>query len=92
MLKHTTLGQPKIFLKLDHLIIHFCVLFPVTCFNTACFRTYIRFRFLSQDTNSEKREIYPYQTTATDTNLVKNLFSTIQEIILAKILQSTGFQ
>lgn len=53
---------------------------------------YIRFRFLSQDTNSEKREIYPYQTTATDTNLVKNLFNTIQEIILAKILQSTGFQ
>merc|ERR1719147_264995 len=47
---------------------------------------YIRRRFLSQDKNSLKREIYPYQTTATDTNLVKNLFNTIQEIILAKIL------
>jgi len=54
--------------------------------------SYIRRRFLSQDKNSLKREIYPYQTTATDTNLVKNLFNTIQEIILAKILQSTGFQ
>eukprot|EP00090_Calanus_glacialis_P014205 TRINITY_DN22928_c0_g1_i1.p1 TRINITY_DN22928_c0_g1~~TRINITY_DN22928_c0_g1_i1.p1 ORF type:complete len:365 (-),score=104.15 TRINITY_DN22928_c0_g1_i1:269-1363(-) len=53
--------------------------------------TYIRFRFLNQNKN-ERREIYPYETTATDTNLVKNLFNTIKEIIMAKILQQTGFQ
>jgi len=54
---------------------------------------FIKFRFLSLNkSNNLGREIYAYQTTATDTNLVKNLFNTIQEIILAKILQSTGFQ
>jgi len=53
--------------------------------------TFIRYRFLNQNKN-ERREIYPYETTATDTNLVKNLFNTIKEIILAKILQQTGFQ
>merc|ERR1711915_454737 len=34
---------------------------------------YIRFRFLNQNKN-ERREIYPYETTATDTDLVKKLF------------------
>jgi len=52
---------------------------------------FIKFRFLNQNTN-ERREIYPYETTATDTNLVKNVFATIREIIMSKILQQTGFQ
>jgi len=40
---------------------------------------------------SKDREIYDYLTTATDTTLVKNLFATIQDIILRKLLDQAGF-
>ena len=71
--------------------LHICVLTLLFKHNSSSFRAYIRFRFLNQNKN-ERREIYPYETTATDTDLVKKLFKTIQEIIMIKILQQTGFQ
>jgi len=52
---------------------------------------FIRYRFLNQNKN-ERREVYPYETTATDTSLVRNVFAAIKEIIMGKILQQTGFQ
>ena len=38
------------------------------------------------------RDIYSFETTATDTQLVKNIFGAINEIILNKILSSQGFE
>ena len=38
------------------------------------------------------RDIYSFETTATDTELVRNVFSAIQEIILNKLLESQGFE
>jgi len=53
---------------------------------------FIRGRFLMQNASTSKdREIYDYLTTATDTTLVKNLFATIQDIILRKLLDQAGF-
>jgi len=51
---------------------------------------FISHRFLSQNKN-EKRDVFSYPTTATDTDLVKNLFETVKEIIMNKILAQTGF-
>jgi len=46
--------------------------------------------FLSKNKNP-KREIFPFETTATDTGLIKNIVSSIKDIIMQKILRQTGF-
>jgi len=52
---------------------------------------YIKYqRFLSQNKNNE-REIFPFTTTATDTTLIKNVVTSIKDIIMQKILKQTGF-
>ena len=38
------------------------------------------------------RDIYSFETTATDTHLVKIIFGSISEIILNKILSKQGFE
>ena len=38
------------------------------------------------------RDIYSFETTATDTSLVKNIFRAISEIILNKIMSNAGFE
>ena len=38
------------------------------------------------------RDIYSFETTATDTRLVKNVFGAISEIIINKILSKAGFE
>lgn len=53
---------------------------------------YIKLQFLKENDKYPKRDIYPYETTATDTDLVKNIFNTIKEIIMTNILRNTGFQ
>jgi len=54
-------------------------------------RNYIKYqRFLSQNKNHD-REIFPFDTTATDTTLIKNIVSSIKDIIMQKILKQTGF-
>lgn len=39
-----------------------------------------------------ERDIYSFETTATDTRLVKNIFGAISEIIINKILSKAGFE
>lgn len=52
---------------------------------------YIKYqRFLCQDNNPD-REIFPFNTTATDTTLITNVISSIRDIIMQKILKQTGF-
>jgi len=36
------------------------------------------------------RELYPFETTATDTDLVKNVFNTINQVILEKLIDAVG--
>jgi hypothetical protein len=38
------------------------------------------------------RDIYDFETTATDTDLVKKVFGVIQDIILNRLLSSQGFE
>lgn len=52
---------------------------------------YIKYqKFLSQNKNTD-REIFPFNTTATDTTLIKNIVASIKDIIMQKILKQTGF-
>jgi len=44
-------------------------------------------KFLSHNKN-KKRQIHPFTTTATDTDLVKNIFKTVNRIIFEKIMQN----
>jgi hypothetical protein len=55
------------------------------------FRKFIKKKFLSKNQFPE-RDIYSFETTATDTNLVKNIFGAISEIILNKMLSNAGFE
>ena len=55
------------------------------------FRAFIKQSYLSKN-KFPSREIYDFETTATDTNLVKNIFAVIQDIILSKLLASQGFE
>jgi hypothetical protein len=41
--------------------------------------------------SSKSRDLYPFDTTATDTNLVQNVFKAVKDIILQKILSKVGF-
>jgi hypothetical protein len=49
------------------------------------------YKFIELNT-SKKRDIYPFFTTATDTDLVKNVFGSVQDIILQNILGKVGFK
>ena len=48
-------------------------------------RNFIRDKFKATNLNKE-RNIYPYNTTATDTSLVKNVMGAVQTIIFRAIL------
>jgi len=52
--------------------------------------TFIKRKFLRKNRFPD-RDIYSFETTATDTNLVKNIFGAISEIILNKMLSNAGF-
>lgn len=41
---------------------------------------------------TKNRDVHPFTTTATDTDLVKKVFSTVKEIIINKILGGTGLK
>jgi len=53
--------------------------------------TFIKKKFLRKNRFPD-RDIYSFETTATDTNLVKNIFRAISEIILNKMLSNAGFE
>ena len=59
--------------------------------NINLFRNYIRDRFKSQDKTSGKREITTFETTATDTDLVRNVLDTVKSNILKAIMGEMGF-
>jgi len=52
---------------------------------------YIKRQYLKKNKNPN-RDIYDFATTATDTDLVKNVFGVIQDIILSRMLESQGFE
>ena len=57
------------------------------------FRDYIKNRFKSQDkTEKGKREITMFETTATDTDLVRNVLDTVKTNILRAIMVELGFK
>ena len=49
----------------------------------------IKTKFLGHDLSRDRGK-YVFETTATDTNLVKNIFGTVQNIILKQILEVAG--
>ena len=55
------------------------------------FRSFIKKKFLRKNKFPD-RDIYSFETTATDTDLVKNIFGAISEIILNKMLSNAGFE
>lgn len=47
--------------------------------------------FLSQsEVDLKSRPIYPHETTATDTDLVKYVFASVADVILNEVLKTTG--
>jgi len=50
---------------------------------------FLKTKFLGHDLSRDRGK-YTFETTATDTNLVKNVFGTVQNIILKQILEDTG--
>ena len=54
------------------------------------FRTFIQNRFKSQD-KTKNREITTFETTATDTDLVRNVLATVKRNILKAIMKDMGF-
>ena len=54
------------------------------------FRKFIRNKFLSQGNNKD-REIFDFVTTATDTNLVRAILDSVNDIIINKIIAQSGF-
>ena len=49
--------------------------------------------FISQSKVDQKRRpMYPHFTTATDTDLVKHVFSCVADVILNEVLKTTGLQ
>ena len=55
------------------------------------FSAYIKRQYLKKN-KSPTRDLYDFATTATDTDLVKNIFGVIQDIILSRMLESQGFE
>ena len=62
-----------------------------TEFYKTFFSEYIKRQYLKKNKNPN-RDIYDFATTATDTDLVKNVFGVIQDIILSRMLESQGFE
>jgi len=64
------------------------------CFRQASARRqFIEDRFTSHDKKKEKeKRIYPFETTATDTNLVKNIFVTVKDIIIKINTRESGLE
>ena len=61
------------------------------------YRKFIQHKFLSTDRqnknkNKDSKRVYPFETTATDTELVKNLFVAVTEIIMNINLGQAGLQ
>jgi len=52
---------------------------------------YIKRQYLKRN-KEPNRDVYDFATTATDTDLVKNIFGVIQDIILSRMLESQGFE
>jgi len=52
---------------------------------------FLKDKYLRKNRN-KNRQIYHFETTATDTSLVKNIFNAITEIILNKMLIDAGFE
>ena len=59
--------------------------------NISIYREYIKRQYLKKNKHPN-RDIYDFATTATDTDLVKNIFGVIQDIILSRMLESQGFE
>lgn len=54
-------------------------------------KEFIKNKYLEAD-NNPKRDVYTFFTTATDTDLVKNVFNSVTDIILNKIINNHGFK
>lgn len=48
-------------------------------------------KFVSLNKNSDKKQIYPYQTCATDTKQISFIFQSVKDMILQSALDSHGF-
>ena len=59
--------------------------------NISIYREYIKRQYLKKNKH-RNRDMYDFATTATDTDLVKNIFGVIQDIILSRMLESQGFE
>ena len=53
------------------------------------FSKFLRTKFLGHD-NSYDRSKYDFTTTATDTNLVRNVIDSVQTIVINMILKDVG--
>jgi len=51
---------------------------------------YIQDKFIQQNDDSEKKQVYPHLTCATDTNHVRVVFNAVKDIILHKALDESG--
>ena len=57
------------------------------------FSKFVKGKFLAHNVprpDAKIRELYPFETTATDTDLVKNVFNTINQVILEKLIDAVG--
>ena len=72
-----------------------CEYFEVHCrtliINICYDRNFLKDKYLKKNKN-KNRQVYHFETTATDTSLVKNIFNAITEIILNKMLIEAGFE
>lgn len=59
-------------------------------------RQFIKDQFIGHDKKKEKKgkqdRIYTFETTATDTNLVKNIFGTVKDIIMKINFAESGLE
>ena len=67
------------------------LLYRTLIINICCDRNFLKDKYLRKNRN-KNRQIYNFETTATDTSLVKNIFNAITEIILNKMLIDAGFE
>jgi len=69
----------------------YCTASAREMFNLSTCRSFIMYKFMDKN-SSKTRDIYPFFTTATDTDLVENVFKSIKDIILQNILGKVGFR
>ena len=60
-------------------------------FKWTVFSEFIQKKFWTRD-DTPKRKKYFFETTATDTGLVKNVFDAVKTIILENILEDVGLR